>query len=59
MLVYIEKYFQELSLKGESFMASDVERALWSSAMSAKLPAAQAEPNLNTIVSRSGKRRKY
>uniref|UniRef100_A0A2P2J597 Uncharacterized protein LOC103320504 n=2 Tax=Rhizophora mucronata TaxID=61149 RepID=A0A2P2J597_RHIMU len=50
---------KELSLKGESFMASDVERALWSSAMSAKLPAAQAEPNLNTIVSRSGKRRKY
>ncbi|GMH03208.1 hypothetical protein Nepgr_005047 [Nepenthes gracilis] len=36
---------KELSLEDETFAASDVERALWSSAVGAKLPNAPAHPN--------------
>ncbi|OVA14575.1 hypothetical protein BVC80_1811g42 [Macleaya cordata] len=50
---------KELSLEGESFTPSDVERALWSSAIGAKELASPPDPSLKvTSKSNSGKRKR-
>lgn len=46
---------QELSSAGESFTPSDVERALWSAAVGAKL---MVSPNQSDGKSSSGRKRK-
>ncbi|TXG52571.1 hypothetical protein EZV62_021740 [Acer yangbiense] len=42
----------------ESFTASDVERALWSSAIRAKLPAKQSDPSTEIKTSKISKRKR-
>jgi hypothetical protein len=41
----VEDYLQELSSECDSFSPSDVERALWSSAIGAKLLASHSDPD--------------
>ncbi|THF98143.1 hypothetical protein TEA_004147 [Camellia sinensis var. sinensis] len=41
---------KELSAKGDTFTPSDVERAVWSSAIGAKLPEPLAKPDLESPV---------
>ncbi|KAK1555731.1 hypothetical protein Q3G72_030615 [Acer saccharum] len=49
---------KELISEGESFTASDVERALWSSAIRAKLPAKQSDPSTEIKTSKISKRKR-
>ncbi|KAK3030220.1 hypothetical protein RJ639_038343, partial [Escallonia herrerae] len=47
-LVFVDKLqakAKELSATGDTFTPSDVERALWSSSVGSKLPAAQSGPD--------------
>ena len=54
----VGNHFQELSLEGDSFTPSDVERALWSSAVGTKLldSVPDLEPKMNT--NRNSKRKR-
>ena len=49
---------QELSSEDEQFTASDVERALWSSAVGAKLTATSAKEGQVTSKKSCGRKRK-
>ncbi|GAV57992.1 hypothetical protein CFOL_v3_01528 [Cephalotus follicularis] len=49
---------KELSSKGDSFTPSDVERALWSSAIGYKLVAAQSEQDPKISTSKNSKRKR-
>ncbi|XP_021754594.1 uncharacterized protein LOC110719921 [Chenopodium quinoa] len=49
---------KELSSEDEQFTASDVERALWSSAVGAKLTASSAKAQQDTSTKSSGRKRK-
>uniref|UniRef100_A0A803N2J7 Uncharacterized protein n=2 Tax=Chenopodium quinoa TaxID=63459 RepID=A0A803N2J7_CHEQI len=49
---------KELSSEDEQFTASDVERALWSSAVGAKLTASSAKAQQDTSTKSSGIKRK-
>ncbi|KAI9201555.1 hypothetical protein LWI28_025273 [Acer negundo] len=52
------RILMELISEGESFTASDVERALWSSAIRAKLPAKQSDPGTEIKTSKISKRKR-
>ncbi|KAJ9166380.1 hypothetical protein P3X46_021146 [Hevea brasiliensis] len=49
---------KELSSNGEYFTVSDVERALWSSAVWSKLIVSKPDPNSKTNTSRDSKRKR-
>ncbi|KAJ8773256.1 hypothetical protein K2173_028433 [Erythroxylum novogranatense] len=59
-LIFVDKLktkAEELSSEGESFTPSDVERALWTSAVLAKIQA-HANPNSKTGMGRNAKRKR-
>ncbi|KAJ4701567.1 DNA binding protein [Melia azedarach] len=49
---------KDLASEGNSFTPSDLERALWSSAIGAKLQASQSDPDLETVETRKTSKRK-
>ncbi|XP_057469841.1 uncharacterized protein LOC130758873 isoform X2 [Actinidia eriantha] len=49
---------EELSAEGDIFTPSDVERALWSATIGAKLPAASAQPDLKVNSNKNSKRKR-
>lgn len=49
---------QELTAEGESFTPSDVERALWSGAVGAKLLSSESDPDLKTDKSKNPNKRR-
>lgn len=49
-------FLQELSSEGDVFTPSDVERALWSSAIGAKLQSSQSDTSTNKNTKRKRKR---
>ncbi|GMI89669.1 hypothetical protein like AT3G12210 [Hibiscus trionum] len=60
-LLFVEKLqskSKELSLKGDSFTPSDVERALWSSAVGVKLQSSPTVPD-NKIKGSNKRKRKH
>ncbi|XP_021839705.1 uncharacterized protein [Spinacia oleracea] len=54
----LQEKAKELSSEDEQFTASDVERALWSSAVGAKLSASSAKDQEDTSKKSSGRKRK-
>ncbi|XP_057469840.1 uncharacterized protein LOC130758873 isoform X1 [Actinidia eriantha] len=60
-LVFVDKLqakSKELSAEGDIFTPSDVERALWSATIGAKLPAASAQPDLKVNSNKNSKRKR-
>ncbi|XP_052191278.1 uncharacterized protein LOC127800608 [Diospyros lotus] len=60
-LVFVDKLqnkAKELSLEGDVFTPSDVERALWSSAVGAKLSDSFAQPDLKVNSNKKSKRKR-
>ncbi|GLT41208.1 hypothetical protein SLA2020_152890 [Shorea laevis] len=60
-LLFVDKLqakAKDLSLKGDSFTPSDIERSLWSSATGAKLLASQSNPDTETKGSKNKRKRK-
>lgn len=55
---YSGNHFQELSLEGDCFTPSDVERALWSSAVATKLQDSQPDPRPKVNTNRQSKRKR-
>ena len=51
------KYLQDLSIEGETFTPSDVERVLWSCAVGAKL-SSQKVPDPKSDTSKNSKRKR-
>ncbi|KAL7262375.1 hypothetical protein ACSBR1_000701 [Camellia fascicularis] len=49
---------EELSAKGDTFTPSDVERAVWSSTIGAKLPEPLAKPDLKVNSNKNSKRKR-
>ena len=57
--MYLVEYnMQELSSENENFTPSDVERALWSSAMETKQLASHPDANSKFKPSKSSKRKR-
>ncbi|ONI33345.1 hypothetical protein PRUPE_1G418200 [Prunus persica] len=54
----LQEKAKELTAEGETFTPSDVERALWSGAVGAKLPSSQSDPDLKTDKSKNPNKRK-
>ncbi|KAK3029113.1 hypothetical protein RJ639_038818 [Escallonia herrerae] len=60
-LVFVDKLqakAKELSATGDTFTPSDVERALWSSSVGSKLPAAQSGPDSEAGTNKRTKRKR-
>ncbi|XP_030528692.1 uncharacterized protein LOC115739627 [Rhodamnia argentea] len=60
-LLFVEKLqakAKELSTEGQLFTPSDVERALWSSAIEAKLGSSQSDSAAKTNVNKKSKRKR-
>ena len=54
----VEDHMQELSSENETFTPSDVERALWSSAIGTKLLASHPDADSKVNTSKSSKRKR-
>ncbi|BFG18208.1 hypothetical protein CerSpe_044820 [Prunus speciosa] len=54
----LQEKAKELTAEGESFTPSDVERALWSGAVGAKLPSSEPDPDLKTHKSKNPNKRR-
>ncbi|GKV20017.1 hypothetical protein SLEP1_g30197 [Rubroshorea leprosula] len=60
-LLFVDKLqtkAKDLSLNGDSFTPSDIERSLWSSAIGAKLLASQSNPDTEAKGSKNKRKRK-